>query len=50
MKGLVNRNGAVVRREVEKPKNLKTVNTLGEYKEALDEERGKIVVVSRYAM
>ncbi|EED89478.1 hypothetical protein THAPSDRAFT_263903, partial [Thalassiosira pseudonana CCMP1335] len=29
--------------------NLKTVNTLGEYKEALDEERGKIVVVRFFA-
>ena len=56
MKGLVKRNGgatssrrAVGQRATDKPTNLKTVNTLEEYKAVLDENKGKMVVVRFFA-
>lgn len=58
MKGLVKRNNGSVsstgrrtlgQRATDKPTNLKTVNSLEEYKEALDENAGKVVVVRFFA-
>mmetsp|Transcript_21849 Transcript_21849/g.46140 ORF Transcript_21849/g.46140 Transcript_21849/m.46140 type:complete len:283 (-) Transcript_21849:143-991(-) len=56
MKGLVKRNGAVSggrrtigQRGSDKPKNLKTAHTLEEYKEVMDQEKGKMIVVRFYA-
>ena len=55
MKGIVKRNGvANGKRSVgsmrsERPKNLKVVHTLEEYKEQLDESNGKIVIVRFFA-
>lgn len=56
MKGLVKRGGGVSngrrtvgQRSTDKPTNLKTVVTLAEYKEVLDENKGKIVVVRFFA-
>ncbi|KAL7536565.1 hypothetical protein ACHAXR_007242, partial [Thalassiosira sp. AJA248-18] len=52
MKGLVKRNGGRSvgqGQRANKPANLRTVSTLEEYKEVLDEEKGKIVVVRFFA-
>jgi hypothetical protein len=49
MKGLVKRNGIAQRKEVEKPSNLKTVHTLIDYKQMLEENSDKIVVVRFFA-
>jgi len=56
MKGLMKRNGGGTRgrrpigqRATDKPANIRTVHTLEEYKAALDEERGKIVVARFFA-
>lgn len=57
MKGIVKRNGVANGRKVvgtsssapERPKNLKEVHTLEEYKDQLDESSGKIVVVRFFA-
>ena len=58
MKGLVKRNNGSAssngrrtlgQRATDKPTNLKTVNSLEEYKEALDENAGKVVVVRFFA-
>lgn len=57
MKGIVKRNGVSSGRKVvgssrsaaERPANLKAVHTLEEYKDALDESSGKIVVVRFFA-
>eukprot|EP00571_Detonula_confervacea_P011122 CAMPEP_0172306924 /NCGR_PEP_ID=MMETSP1058-20130122/7887_1 /TAXON_ID=83371 /ORGANISM="Detonula confervacea, Strain CCMP 353" /LENGTH=276 /DNA_ID=CAMNT_0013018965 /DNA_START=364 /DNA_END=1194 /DNA_ORIENTATION=+ len=55
MKGLIKRGGAatgrraVGQRATGKPTNLRTVQTLEEYKEVLDENRGKIVVARFFA-
>ena len=64
MKGLVKRNSSggagaatgrssgrrtVGQRAIDKPTNLQTVHTLEEYKEALDENNGRIVVVRFFA-
>jgi thiol-disulfide isomerase/thioredoxin len=53
MRGLVKRNGGrggvAGQRAMDKPPNLKTVHTLEEYKKAMDEEHGKIVVVRFFA-
>lgn len=49
MKGIMKRNDAAQRREVEKPANLKTVHTLLDYKQEMEENRDKIVVVRFFA-
>lgn len=55
MRGLVRRGGVAGGRRTagqrasDKPKNLRTVYTLEQYKEALDEDRDKIVVVRFFA-
>ncbi|KAL9178943.1 hypothetical protein ACHAXT_011916 [Thalassiosira profunda] len=56
MKGLVKGNGGVGggrrtagQRATDKPANIRTVETLEEYKELMDEERGKVIVVRFFA-
>jgi len=59
MKGLMKRNNggattssgrrAVGQRSIDKPSNIKTVSTLEEYKEVLDQEHGKIIVARFFA-
>jgi len=51
MRGLVQKNGGAGsgRRTIGKPNNLRTVETLEEYKEVLDEEHGKVIVVRFFA-
>ena len=57
MKGLVKRSGGssgagrrtIGQRAIDKPANLRTVNTLDEYKRALDEAGDKIVVARFFA-
>lgn len=49
MKGLVKRSGTAQKNMLEKPANLKTVRTLMEYKNSLDDDSDKIVVVRFHA-
>lgn len=49
MKGLMKRNGVAQRKESEKPSNLKTVHTLLDYKDQLEKNSDKIVVVRFFA-
>ena len=56
MKGLVKGNGGVGggrrtagQRATDKPANIRTVETLEEYKELMDEEGGKMIVVRFFA-
>lgn len=49
MKGLMKRNGVAQKKEAEKPSNLKTVHTLLDYKNELEQGKDTIVVVRFFA-
>lgn len=49
MKGLMKRNGNAQKQETDKPSNLRTVHTLLDYKNQLEENSDKIVVVRFFA-